>query len=46
MNGTEERLHELLADAPTEEDLRALLPDPEELTAQIYRLLAEGFTAS
>ncbi len=37
----EERLNELLRDAPTQEDLWALLPDPEEATATINRLLEE-----
>ncbi len=41
MDGTEERLRELLADAPTGEDIRAMLPSEEELTAEIDRLLAE-----
>ena len=37
----DERLDELLKDAPTEEDLRALLPTEEESTAAINRLLAD-----
>ncbi len=46
MTATEERLYELLRGLPTEEDLKALLPTEEALTAEIDRLLAEGFTGS
>ncbi len=37
----EERLNELLRDAPTGEELRAMLPSSEELTATINRLIAD-----
>ncbi len=40
MDGTEDRLRELLADTLTEADIWALLPDPEEQTATLNRLLA------
>lgn len=45
-NPAEERLNELLRDAPNEEDLRDMLPSEEELTSAIDRLLSEGFTGS
>ncbi len=36
----DERLDELLKDVPSEEEMMALLPPQEELTATINRLLA------
>jgi hypothetical protein len=40
-SGLDARLERLLANAPSEEDLRRLLPDEEEQTREMARLLDE-----